>query len=95
MIRLYKVSGISMEPVFREGEYVLAETLSYLFKNPAIGELVIAESPIDGRKLLKRIVEIRGNSYFLEGDNKVHSADSRDFGAVKKDEILAKVWYNF
>lgn len=94
MINLYKVSGTSMEPVFRAGEYVLAEKLSYLWKKPAIGELVIVKSPIDGRKLLKRIAEIRGNGYFVEGDNKMHSMDSCDFGPVKMSEILAKVWYN-
>ena len=36
-------------------------------------------------------IVLRENQYFLVGDNKNNSYDSREFGAVKKEEILYKV----
>lgn len=31
--------------------------------------------------------------YFLMGDNRVHSADSRDFGPVRLGIVVGKVWF--
>ncbi len=35
------------------------------------------------------------DSYFLMGDNRAHSSDSRDFGAVSKDKIIGRAWLRF
>lgn len=95
MLKLYKVSGNSMRPALFAGQYILSEQLSYFFRNPAIGEVVILKSQICGRKLVKRIAVVKNGSYFVVGDNPENSLDSRNFGPVKKEDILARVCYNF
>lgn len=49
---------------------------------------------VAGKEMIKRIQKIRGNEYFVVGDNKKESTDSRNFGWIKKDQIIGKViWY--
>ena len=43
-------------------------------------------------------VTLGDDEYFLLGDNRLHSTDSRMFGAFKKKDIVSKsvyVWYPF
>lgn len=90
MFKIFKVSGESMLPVLKSGQYILAESASYLFFEPKIGDVAVVQSA-DGRKIIKRVTaKIEGN-YFLTGDNYENSYDSRNFGLVNKELILAKV----
>ncbi len=36
--------------------------------------------------------KVNENEYFVMGDNRQHSEDSRDFGPVKKELIIGRVW---
>ena len=85
----FKVVDQSMEPNFKEGDYVLVNTAAYKLRKPKVGDVVVLEK--EHKKLLKRIVKIAGNEFFVEGDNKTASRDSRQFGLVSKREILGKV----
>lgn len=38
---------------------------------------------------------IPDGDYFLMGDNRAHSSDSRDFGPVSKDKIVGRAWLRF
>lgn len=51
----------------------------------------MARDPRDGKTIIKRIIKIENNRYFVEGDNKAASTDSRDFGMIDKDNIIGKV----
>ena len=88
----YKISGNSMSPAVSVGDVVLVNRLAYLFKKPLKGHIVALLDPRDGRILIKRITRIEGSSYFVQGDNKNSSTDSRVFGMIKKQEIVGKVW---
>jgi signal peptidase I len=75
-----------MEPTIHDGQIVVAEGLSYLWRPPKVGEIVLCSW--QSKKLVKRIVGLRQGNYLLRGDNR---EDSLEIGLVGKEMILAKV----
>jgi len=129
------VSGASMEPNFYQGEYLLIDEISYRFKEPKRGEVVVFRYPKNpSYYYIKRVIGLPGETieisqgeikiynfenpggkelkesyvkpetsgeikttldkeeYFLLGDNREHSSDSRSFGPVERKYIIGKAW---
>jgi signal peptidase I len=71
----HQVDGRSMEPTFQNGEYILTDKVSYRFREPARGDVVVFNSPQDERvDFIKRIiatpgdtVEVKGGYVYLNG----------------------------
>lgn len=71
------VRGASMEPTFRDGEYLIIDELSFQFRRPERGEVVVFRFPGDTSKFfIKRIIglpgetiEIKNNKVFLASDS--------------------------
>ena len=80
-----------MELVFREDQYVLVSSLPYIWGKPRAGDVVVAKHPSEWLEVIKRIRKIKKGKYYLEGDNSTQSIDSRHFGPVERNHILAKV----
>lgn len=58
------------------------------------GDIVVARH--DGLEKIKRISDVRPGAVFLTGDNTLHSTDSRDFGWLDSQAVIAKVvWPRF
>jgi nickel-type superoxide dismutase maturation protease len=89
LLAKFKVIGHSMEPLIKNRDMVLASSLFYLFKKPQIGDIVAFRDT--DKILIKRVTNISKEKYFLEGDNKKDSLDSRKFGFISKQKILGKV----
>lgn len=131
------VKGASMEPTFTDGDYVLIDEVSYSFRHPQRGEVIIFRSPQDHSQFfIKRVIGLPGeqiqvkdneviiynkqnpegftldeseyldsntetlgnlrtniddNEYFVLGDNRLHSSDSRLWGGVNKSLITGRV----
>lgn len=77
-----------MYPTFKEDDIVLVNRLSYFFGTPKIGDLVVLKKV---KYIIKRIEKIKGDDFFVVGDNRKESTDSRSFGWVSKKEIVGKV----
>lgn len=87
------IRGQSMLPKFREGEHVLAIRKGMFCNSFSAGDIIILRHPQDsGREIIKRISYVFGKEkYFVEGDNKEKSQDSRSFGCIPAGLILGKV----
>ena len=92
-----------MSPTFADGQIVVFIRAAYWFAEPQTGDIVIIQH--GNEKLLKRITASPGEVpedwpqagvvppefYFVEGDNRAVSLDSRFFGFIPRKEILGKV----
>jgi signal peptidase I len=80
-----------MSPTLHTGDIVLVNRLAFLFRDPHINDIVAVKDPRDQKILIKRITNIVDGRYFVTGDNKLHSTDSRKFGMLEKKDIVGKV----
>lgn len=127
----YLVNGQSMEPNFKNGDYLIVDEISYRFQNPQRGEVIVFKYPNDpSQRFIKRIVGLPGetikiennkvmignrildessyipsfestmgaagmtlknNEYFVMGDNRMASFDSRRWGALPEENIIGRV----
>lgn len=77
----------SMEPTFKEGDNVIVMRFLKIKKGDVV-VFVKAEA-----FYIKRIIKRINTSYFVRGDNKENSYDSRKFGPIDKKNIIGKVIY--
>lgn len=90
--RVARIHGDSMVPKFRSGDLVLIKSANQAKRN----QVVIAQRP-DREELLiiKRVITITNQGYWLQGDNAEFSDDSRLFGEVSKDLIKGVVLFRY
>lgn len=106
------VSGASMVPTFESGDYLIIDEFTYNFiREPQKGEVIVFRYPNDPSKFfIKRVVGLPGeevivdgrswtvgnDEYFVMGDNRTQSLDSRSFGGLSRDNItgraLLRLW---
>ncbi len=91
-IRRVQVEGDSMLPTLRPGD-----RLAVIGVRPRPGHLVVLRDPRQPERLLvKRCTAIDGSDGVrVEGDNPVHSTDSRHFGPVPTDLVLGRPLYRY
>ncbi|MBI3984360.1 MAG: S26 family signal peptidase [Candidatus Levybacteria bacterium] len=88
----YKITGHSMEPLLKNGDKIIATGLFYLFQSPKINDIVVFKDS-KGKVFIKRIEKINKGKYFMLGENKKDSFDSRKFGEIVRNQILGKFIY--
>ncbi len=84
-MKVRRVVGESMLPELKPGDILLIGNKTKLIK----GSVVMAIN--NEREIVKRIAAIENNKYFLEGDNKKASTDSRHYGVFELTQIIGKV----
>lgn len=134
VVQPFLVSGDSMLPTFKNGDYLLVDELTYRFRSPERGEVVVLRYPKDEDiYFIKRIIGLPGetvviedgqvkiinkggevilkepyiqdnklitqtiretlgeNEYFVMGDNRSFSYDSRNWGVLPAKDIVGVV----
>lgn len=130
----FLVQGASMEPNFSNGDYLLVDEITYKFKSPVRGEVIVFRNPRNESEFyIKRVIglpnekvdiknnkvfingvelkegylpadlKINGDSsfdlkpdeYFVMGDNRSQSYDSRSWGPLKQYEIVGAARLRF
>lgn len=90
------VWGTSMEPALQHGNYLIVDR-SPRFRTPQLEEIIIFKNPLNpNENLVKRITrkKIKNSQYlfWVLGDNRAHSIDSRNFGYVEENYIIGRVF---
>ncbi len=133
----FLVKGQSMELNFGDGDYLIIDEISYQFRSPQRGEVVVFKYPQNpSLRYIKRVIGLPGetieieddkviifisgesqildesdylsrdistsgslrisldeNEYFVLGDNRPASADSRRWGALPEENIIGRVFF--
>src|SRR3989344_3556993 len=127
------VEGASMYPTFETGDYLIVDEISYRFKTPERGSVLIFKYPKDPKKsFIKRVIGLPSETvsitegkvmitntqypegfvieetyikfpkkdtssyvlgvdeYFVMGDNRLSSSDSRSWGPVPQENIVGR-----
>lgn len=57
----FLVKGVSMEPTFSNGDYLIIDEISYRFQSPKRGEVIVFKYPFNpSNKFIKRIIGLPG-----------------------------------
>lgn len=72
IIHPFLIPTASMEPTIKIGDNLLIEKVSYRFRSPKYGEIVIFDNPSgDGRRLIKRAIGVAGDHIEVTDDGHV------------------------
>lgn len=137
-IDTFVVRGDSMEPAFRDGDYLILDKVSYHFYKPQKGDVVVVRSEEPDQNFIKRIVGLPGErieiqngiiaikkdrvsegkileepylfsgaitpidtvialddeEYFIMGDNRLFSIDSRTLGPFSASRFKGRVLFS-
>ncbi len=132
----HEVVGNSMHPTYKNGEFLMANKITYRVSDPKRGDVIIFKFS-DTQDFIKRVIGVPGDEvmikdgkiyingdmlnesnylsssvitnggeylhegqsitiedgeYFVCGDNRTNSSDSRVFGPIEKEAIKGKAW---
>ena len=139
LVQPFLVSGDSMEPNFSDGNYLLVDELTYRFREPERGEVIVFRYPENdsifyikrivglpgetikikhgevtvlngdnqGGEIIKELylpgsaktsgeveIKIKEGQYFVMGDNRLYSFDSRSWGTLDKRYLVGVVRFS-
>ena len=89
-IIIFKVEGRSMEPTYRLGSILIIINFKF-YQIIQKRDVIVLKDPRNNKLILKRINKIEDKKYFVLGDNKNESTDSRVFGYITRKNIIGKV----
>ena len=89
--QLVEVTGPSMVPTLLHGDWLLVQKISSGAEQVRAGDVVVLRHPLQQDLLIvKRAVERREGGWWVLGDNTFVENDSREFGTVPDELVLAR-----
>ena len=75
----FVIQGSSMEPNFHEADYLIVDELTYRFRQPERGEVIVFKYPLDTTKrFIKRVIGLPGESVEIKnGEVMVTGTDGK------------------
>ena len=89
MLKIFRISGSSMEPTLSDGDYVVAATMLW---RPPIDRMVVVKHK-DYGVLVKRLQRVTSNGYILISDNPL-GTDSRALGEIPERQVIGPVLFS-
>src|SRR5687768_10118422 len=92
LVQPFFVRGASMEPNFHDGEYLIIDELSYRFREPRRGEVIVFRYPDNPSQFfIKRIVGLPGDTVTVEsGQIKVQNSQYQQGVILDESTYLAE-----
>lgn len=86
-----------MLPLLQPGDEILINPFAYQKSSPQVNDIIVTRHPLQHNlPIVKRINAIKdGDRYFVTGDNREASTDSRHWGSIKSSDIMGKVTSQF
>ncbi len=87
-----RVEGQSMAPTLQDQDRLIVNKAVYKLSAPRRGDIVMLYYPVNPDKsFVKRVMMIPDGYYFVMGDHRNNSSDSRHWGMVPKRYIIGRV----
>ena len=84
----HKVSGASMFPNFKDGDFIITDKLTYKFGEPKRGDVVVFKNPRDeSEDFIKRIMGLPGDRIKVENGHVYINGKMVNEGFLKSDVI--------
>lgn len=89
LMRPFEVSGESMFPTFKNGEYILTNLISLRLGEPKRGDVVVFKAPTDESKdFIKRVIAVPGDTVMVK-DMKVYlNGEILDESSYLSDTVI-------
>ena len=91
MVKLIKITGESLKPLFDDGDFVLATKIPFIFNRIKNGDIVVFNNSIHGM-MIKRVDDYDKNygELWVTGTHP-DSVDSRELGPINQRDLVGKV----
>ena len=80
-----------MSPSINNKDFIIYEKNNMKDSFIKLNDIVVFKHPYQKKALIKRVYLIKNKSFFLLGDNRKESSDSREFGFIELNYIQGKV----
>src|SRR3989339_127938 len=90
LFKPFYVRGQSMEPTFYEHDYLIIDEITYRFRAPERGEVIVLDSPVNSDHYLKRIVGVPGDRIKVEDGKVIIYNDVYPRGLVLEEQYLTE-----
>ncbi len=78
-----------MNPVIKDGNYVVVNRLAYAFSEPKRGDIIVVRPRDTLQKIVKRVIGLPGERIVFEGNKIVIKENREDTGKVLQEVYLA------